>query len=399
MFLKSVVFKNCQSLKDEVYILSEDKLNVIIAENNVGKSILLKLLRATATPEYYSTKEERKNLITWGEEFALFGYLFSDGSSGFTRVEERRIFYGYKEKNEDNFTLYPMVPAKVLDALSMKVDRKNSFIANIIDSEQNLLLVNSSSQGNDTLLKNILEYKRFAQFLEDIDPILYSMGVAYRNLNYKYETVAHKLTEMEYMDVERAENEVIVAEEVFGVLEGVSIFDSLYESIKKIKISEGEYNMLFSIVDTTIMLDKHLRNLNYVQPKRFNKDLVTICNFTVELDNAVSLLEPLKVVHPLDEGKVALFDILMEATVLLDGIRVVEEKDITLELELCSIVVLLNSGINDLNTLASEISDHKKLAQEIRSLKRELADLNAIIDCEIYGKVIYDGETCTPYVD
>ena len=62
IYLVGVRMINCQTHSDTVYEFSPDKLNVIVAPNATGKSVLIKMLKATVTPNEYNNST-RKNLI------------------------------------------------------------------------------------------------------------------------------------------------------------------------------------------------------------------------------------------------------------------------------------------------------------------------------------------------
>ena len=65
-------FINCQSMRDLTMHFATDKLNVIAADNSVGKSVLFKMLKVTANPKTLATIEERRQLIRYGEQYAGF---------------------------------------------------------------------------------------------------------------------------------------------------------------------------------------------------------------------------------------------------------------------------------------------------------------------------------------
>lgn len=74
--LKSVRLVNCQSIKDITFNFATDRLNVIAANNSVGKSVLFKMLKITADPKQLPTIEERSQLIRHGAESAIFVAVF-----------------------------------------------------------------------------------------------------------------------------------------------------------------------------------------------------------------------------------------------------------------------------------------------------------------------------------
>ena len=54
--------QNCQSWQDCIIHLASDRINIIKADNNIGKSVLFRILKLAGDPTYYD-KEERNSLI------------------------------------------------------------------------------------------------------------------------------------------------------------------------------------------------------------------------------------------------------------------------------------------------------------------------------------------------
>ena len=89
--LEAVRFKNCQSLGDCVLSFT-GKLNVIVAENNTGKSVLYKVLKLAGRADYY-TREERKDLIRRGASAAQITFKFDDGSYAVMQITPGKTVY------------------------------------------------------------------------------------------------------------------------------------------------------------------------------------------------------------------------------------------------------------------------------------------------------------------
>ena len=83
--LEAVRFINCQSFEDVTLKFATDKVNILIADNSTGKSILFKMLKVTANPDYFTVKQ-RNLLIRRGADSASMICAFSDGSIGITSI-------------------------------------------------------------------------------------------------------------------------------------------------------------------------------------------------------------------------------------------------------------------------------------------------------------------------
>lgn len=78
VYIRGLKLKNFQSHKD-TYMEFADGLNVIVAPNNTGKSVLFKALQVTTLPGDISN-EDRKQYIRYGETKATIMWCFSDDS-------------------------------------------------------------------------------------------------------------------------------------------------------------------------------------------------------------------------------------------------------------------------------------------------------------------------------
>ena len=134
--LKSVRLVNCQSIKDITFNFATDRLNVIAANNSVGKSVLFKMLKITADPKQLPTIEERSQLIRHGAESAIFVAAFSDGAIGLTVVYPNRVIYRYAQLPELGFDTFAEPPEIYLKQLGLLIDERTKYVATIIDTDQ-----------------------------------------------------------------------------------------------------------------------------------------------------------------------------------------------------------------------------------------------------------------------
>ena len=98
--IHSVRLINCQSWENGIIPLAQDRINVLRADNNSGKSVFFKMLKITACPGYFTPKE-RKKLIRNGCDSANILYAFTDGSVGACSVYPTRVMYLYAEDGKN----------------------------------------------------------------------------------------------------------------------------------------------------------------------------------------------------------------------------------------------------------------------------------------------------------
>lgn len=57
--IETIQLVNCQSWQNGSFTLSRDKINVIIAKNDTGKSVLMKMLKVSVSPKFFPPKNAR----------------------------------------------------------------------------------------------------------------------------------------------------------------------------------------------------------------------------------------------------------------------------------------------------------------------------------------------------
>ena len=73
--IHSVRLINCQSWENGIIPLAQDRINVLRADNNSGKSVFFKMLKITACPGYFTPKEMGVTVPTYStpSQMAVLG--------------------------------------------------------------------------------------------------------------------------------------------------------------------------------------------------------------------------------------------------------------------------------------------------------------------------------------
>ena len=96
-------------------------------------------------------------------------FSFSDGVIAAVRVLASRVIYFYKAAGESIFYAYESAPDSLLEHLGLLVDKREGFIANIMDSDHDLLLVDSKERSNHNALRMITENAQLSGLQELLD--------------------------------------------------------------------------------------------------------------------------------------------------------------------------------------------------------------------------------------
>ncbi|GAA0101658.1 hypothetical protein UT300012_23730 [Paraclostridium bifermentans] len=398
--LRYIRMINCQSWKDASITLA-DGLNAIrSSDNNVGKSVVMKLLRVASCPGALS-KSEKEALIRIGEEYAEVHYGFSNNSAGIVRIFKQRIIYLYTEDvNTGNFTQTEGVPhPKLVENLGMIVDTERGFLANFIDSEQPMLLVNSDSRLNYNLAKVLTEHQTLTRLSENFREKLPVYRRHLTDLEGKVDRLTHNKKGLTYVDVDRLSRdleakEVLIdcfgkvielfeiAEEVeeelntndyvdFKPLESLGNFLCEHEGLMEIATDELDYK---PIDESLVILGGFLADneellgidVDEVLPATIDEELVLLGNLLVDLD---------EVTKDIDISK-------EEKTVDYEGLVTLSEAIIKLD-------DLMQCGIKAFN-LMGEMEKVKARIDELNKISFD----GEIYECPIYGRVQYLNGKC-----
>lgn len=409
---------NCQSWKNSTFDLATDRINVIIADNGTGKSVFFKMLKITTNPNYFS-RAERKDLIRRHEECATILFKFDDGSIAATKVFQTYVLYMYKASDQEELkTAYEQFP-EVLEKLGLIVDPdETSFVANIIDADQDLLLVNSKLKYNYNLVHLLVESPELELVNERAHTTLMNVLNPLSSLSSRCETLERAIQDSTYYDVAERELELDRVEKMKDFLfDLIPVAESLH-SMQEVSRNYIDVDGIKKLLDLLDLLES------------IDLSQVAITDKPADIAEHLKLLRSLGDIN-LNDLKTA--DQPFDASNYFELIRLLSDLQLqelqTLEAPVnCNEIFILLSILTDLN-LASlhlteqvpDLTNHFKLINDIfylqqilaltdslmltvNSAKKEMQELEIemqhsgkITECAIYGKVIYNGKKCIPY--
>ena len=215
----------CQSWADTTISLSSNKINVIQAPNNTGKSVLFKILKISVAPKVY-TARKRKKLIRNRCTEARAYFSFTDGCMAATVIQQTRVIYLFKETNTWESFVEP--PKRMIDELGLLVNEKGTFIANIIDTDQNLLLVDSDAASTTEFINMLCNNATLDDYKEKIE---IAKGWSLDNImpvEWELNKVTQELQNLDYVDVDAMRKDAV---EIFQ--KGFACSESVIYAIKK----------------------------------------------------------------------------------------------------------------------------------------------------------------------
>lgn len=409
---------NCQSWKNSTFDLATDRINVIIADNGTGKSVFFKMLKITTNPNYFS-RAERKDLIRRHEECATILFKFDDGSIAATKVFQTYVLYMHKASNQEGLkTAYEQFP-EVLEKLGLIVDPdETSFVANIIDADQDLLLVNSKLKYNYNLVHLLVESQELELVNERAHTALMNVLNPLSSLSSRCETLERAIQDSTYYDVAERELELDRVEKMKDFLfDLIPVAENLhsmqevsrnYIDVNGIKKLLGLLDLLESIdLSQVVVTDKpaniaeHLKLLKSLSAINLN-DLKTVdqpfdvSNYfeLIRLLSDLKLQELQTIEAPVNCNEIfSLLSILTDLN--LASLHLTEQvPNLTDYFKLINDIFYLQQILALTDSLMLTVNSARK---EMQELEIEMQHSGKITECAIYGKVIYNGKKCIPY--
>ena len=420
VYLSAIRMINCQSHTDTMYEFAQNKVNVIAADNGVGKSVFFKMLQMTLLPRRYSSAD-RLDVIRHGCECAGILYAFSDGSCGAFWVYKNGYVYQFRESAEEEMVTYNDVPEELLVRLNVLMDANAGFITNYLDVKQSLLLVDNSLQSNYHLLKLIASNETIDKMLEMIPEKIEKAERLHDALDGKLNYVRQRYDSIQYCDENELRWEIESLEAKNQMLSALSDVQSLLHVFEESAGLCKDYDSILAKCDTLKDLLGILQRLdNIVVQEEFNYDLLAKVVNTQKVVNCARLLAPISVVKPIDFSAISSLDLCARLLKLFDSITIDSAEDYDSALSAVEIVHELIGLVDDvlvvkepadleepvsivdslLTTahLLGEVSDTSKgystAKEDYDCVKALVREKNAVIKCGIYGEVMFDGEHC-----
>lgn len=407
---------NCQNIKNATFTFATDKINIIAADNGTGKSILFKMLKITACPKYFS-RDERKELIRHGEDCAKIFYQFEDGSQGCTQVFKTYTMYAYKRVDEDAMeTSYDPIPEMVAQ-VGLISDSKTDFVANIVDADQDLLLVNSRLKDNYNLVRMLTEHDQLENTKERIqDASLKTMNLM-SSLITRRDMLNTAIEKSTYFDVVAAEQELVRVEKakdlIFQVIEIANDilaiketytnqldFETVQKCLDFVELVEQADLTELTVLQEPADLTEQLNLLEILQDVDLHE--LVVMQEPVNIEDELALLENLENVQVSDvllsrpPANVSRELLLLES---LDKLNVqelfvgTEPECLDEYLDLLEQIIAISQALILFSSVLLTLNTAK---EEYERVELELNNSGDKVNCPIYGEVIYYGKECIP---
>ncbi len=386
-------------------------LNVICGENNHGKSAIFNALMITCNPDKFSSSE-RQDFIRHTKKYAEISYIFEGYQAGVVRLLSNRIIYMFSEdfRNKPYKQSEGKPPKELLELLEVYVEPTTGFLLNIIDSDRQLLLVNSDEKADSQLITSLIQSQDLARLIRVFEskiPDLESYNASVLASQYRTEA---KLAKLEYTDINNLESSIEQAELLLSVFPNLI---RIYDYIKDIEFIAEDFNYLNDILDMIALIEEiestGLLSIN-INDDDFDVNALDICNLGLMLESTGllniddTISNDMSVEQKILDTTSLLADVynrisnvesLIKGNIELSSNIINPLEKITNDLEP---LLMLNDIILEIDNIVQiQTSTHNKVT-ELEEIIKRLVNENEVLNCPIYSNIVFKDNACIPVI-
>lgn len=390
--LRQIRIKNFQSIEDLTYNFSEG-LNVIVAPNNVGKSILNKIIEVLVDFDKLKSYDI-KQYITFGKlKSDLF--ISDEENTYWVEIYLTKINYHILEDSRFRF-IGNSLPSGLIKALGLLLC-DGGFVGNLIMSDHSKLLVDSNANINNQILSLIARDDNVEAILEESEQRMAEMNSNLRVLRPKRDSIRKELSLIHVEDTFAREEAL---KRVFATTQLVEDLIGLNELAEYLKVDSSDVSHLEGV----LKLCQDLENLSYKfinireikEIRDMEKDLKVASELEevlVKLDDISYKMGMVKEIKPVrfNSNILGLVSKLEQISINLSRVSKVKLPSLD-KIKSCE---ELENLVSVLDNYSIKIDKQNKLKQEMKTLKEEIDSYGGeVYDCPIYGSIKLVNEEC-----
>lgn len=363
-----------------------DGVNVLVGDNSFGKSIFMKVLDYTISPDKYDSKD-RVNLIRRGKLYASAHYWFSDGVDCIVEIHPNKTLYRIRDINVDVEYISDIKPFDgFINRLSILYDLESGMLINAFDASKEYFLVSSDARANERLLRASCYNESLSLLKEYCSEKYDEYKDKYSKAYFVCDTIENKMNTLEYTDIESLRFLYNLGNMLLRFLDS-SI--SLNEYLNSLTIVTNLEGLSYQEAINLTRLGDLQNALNSLSS--FNK--TTVLMF-YSLEKILSFLEESGKVIPLKKWDYALIMKYIDLLELVDGLQFI--TDVSVLLEIVDFKVKLNALVNVISDFANSKNIIKDSQVQIDKINSNLHSVKGFVNCPIYGEVLHENGKCIP---
>ena len=390
--LRQVKIKNFQSIRDLQYDFI-DGLNVIVAENGTGKSILNKIITFLVNYNKY-TADKRKQFIRFGCAKSDI-FFSSDDDSYWVEIFSNNINYYRRVNGKYEFESNDL-PQGLISMLSLLVS-SNGFIGNLITSEQSKLLVDSEDKINTEIMSLVVSDENAELVISTCEERLKEINSEIRTKVAVRDSLERELSKIEVVNYQHIEDSV---NRVFTSIDFLETLVTASEVLDRVNSVGHVSNVMEEAIDMLALLEHSIETLekvHLVDEVSFDEEELSVLSELVTVNDKITNIlykksmvtevKPTKVT----EGLLGLMTKLEKIQFSLNEISYIDLPGVE-RIESLSKLEEIFETVDRLSDLMNVTSE---LKEENDRLKLELDSYGGEdYDCPIYGTIKFVNEEC-----
>lgn len=396
--IKELSLVNCQSWENEVLKLAADRVNILCADNNVGKSVFGKMLRNAVFPDRLRTKEVRMQYVRHGAPYAQLGMLGDDGAVVLFRIYQDRVIYAYREVGKDKFIMSPTIPDTMVRMLGLRYNDKSHLITNVIDAGQQLFLVNSDQQANNSIILEYMtddEIEGFLAYMEE----LYRQTVTSSDSVYsRFRYVTGQLDELKHVNTDFMEQSINRAQTLMQLLDRLTEAGGKLHTIRQDWGGELDFGVLLPLAELAL---KCRRAEGYhAKVQSFNSMDYALAGLAAKVQSVSRLIGNARVTELGDYQRMRVIEkVATKIATVRDAIGEIHPSKLpalAAKPQLLTVIEKMQEVLRLQRALDHSVQEAARCDCFIAKAREQLLQGGKSVDCAVYGKVVYDGKTCIP---
>lgn len=369
--IDAIRMHNIQSWGEEGNVLEFEytKVNVIIARNETGKSVMMKVFRQMCFPSFFG-RSGRKDLIKRNCEFGQMDILTVDGHYiTFVMFDTAQKYILKYPDGQVQEWVQNELPEPIRLILGWYIDVEHQILLNIIDHEISMPLVETEKSFNAKVLRFVVEHQQLEEnvvqlksWSEELKELIEAENRTVDNLTSKIDMIPKK-------DLS----------ELHDKLEITRLYDKVFKSIQYVSTAVNDYNIQVPNIETKELLSKE----DSVELETIMEQIKVIDTLTENFNNHQTLTEPQfkeideKTYNQLKETDIELHGLLLSVAELYNHnlnkptVPTIDEKIHDVMKTRQSLFILDKS----LDNLLSNVNRQKFLAIELVNINRNIEHL------------------------
>lgn len=395
MYLKHINLVNFQSWEDLTIDLTGG-LNVIVADNGVGKSVIFKALEFVLNP-YKFTKSQWSDFIRYDSAEAIISLVFSDDSGYIINLTRNNVYYTKVTDltGEPRFeALGEVPPSDIADNLGSVI--KNDVISNFISMDGTKFLVNSDYDTNHSLLSLTINDEELDHLIETLETVFIPNNKSLqKEVNQKLSFLTQTLSSIKKVDCVVRRQNVEFSASLIVLLSPLLDMREDFKRIESVVDLPTEVEKLFEFSKKLDSVVRDLQRLNQVPNNP--DDLIRDYNLTLAVTNFVEELKGFRNIPSVAVvgDNLKLYNDCLEINnlkELLDSVNHVVIGENTDKLFSDSLIIY-----DVLNELGESLTEVSVLKSELSQLENTLNNLGGKeYECPIHGNILYVQGECIP---